>query len=154
MASSSERKKRGVASRASLTASQRRALAQLKRGAQNSQTGGAPERVPVASLRDLAAMKLAAIAKRGVRRDYWDLYEILTRKPRTLRATCDDYVRKFGVAETDIYHVLRALTWFEDADADPTPPRGLTPTRWREIRRWFEEHAAKELLRRTRIAKP
>lgn len=24
-------------------------------------------------------MKLAAIAKRGVRRDYWDLYEILTR---------------------------------------------------------------------------
>src|SRR5437899_2779036 len=36
-----------------------------------------PHRFPIASLRDLAAMKLAAIASRGLRRDFWDLYEIL-----------------------------------------------------------------------------
>lgn len=108
-----------------------------------------PEGIHVASLRDLATMKLAAIAKRGVRRDYWDLYEILTRSRLTLHAVCDDYVRKFGVSETDIYHVLRALTWFEEAEADPTPPRGLNHGRWREIRAWFEQHAAKELLRRS-----
>lgn len=109
-----------------------------------------PEGVHVASLRDLAAMKLAAIAKRGVRRDYWDLFEILTRTRLTLHRACDDYVRKFGVAESDLYHVLRALSWFEDAEADPTPPRGLTAAKWREIRVWFEGQGARELLRRSR----
>jgi len=108
-----------------------------------------PEGVRVAALRDLAVMKLAAIAKRGVRRDYWDLHEIVSRTRLTLRATCDDYVRKFGVAETDLYHVLRALSWFEDAEADPTLPRGLTRRSWLEIRAWFEHSSARELLRRS-----
>jgi hypothetical protein len=109
-----------------------------------------PVGLRVAGLRDLAAMKLAAIAKRGVRRDYWDLFEILTRTRLTLAAACSDYVNKFGVSEADLYHVLRALTWFEDAEADPTPPRGLTHAKWREIRSWFDEHTPKELLRRSR----
>ncbi len=118
-----------------------RTLGRLRRG---------PESVRVAPLRDLAVMKLAAIAKRGVRRDYWDLYEILTRTRLTLHTTCDDYLRKFGVAEADLYHVLRALSWFDDAEADPTPPRGLTHRRWGEIRTWFERGAARELVRRSR----
>jgi hypothetical protein len=111
-----------------------------------------PSGVLVASLRDLAAMKLAAIAKRGVRRDYWDLFEILTRTRLTMHRACDDYVRKFGVAEADLYHVLRALVWFEDADADPTPPRGLSRSRWRTIRAWFDQQAARELRRQSEPA--
>jgi hypothetical protein len=108
-----------------------------------------PEGVKVAGLRDLAAMKLAAIAKRGVRRDYWDLYAILTRTKLSLESVCDDYLRKFGVSEADLYHVLRALTWFEDAEADRRLPRGLTAKKWRDIRDWFERNAAQELLHRT-----
>jgi hypothetical protein len=95
-------------------------------------------------------MKLAAIARRGVRRDYWDLYEILTRSKITLRSTCADYETKFGVSEADLYHVLRSLTWFEDAEADPTPPRGLSRTRWTQIRALFETESARELLRRSK----
>jgi hypothetical protein len=109
-----------------------------------------PEGMRVAGLRDLASMKLAAIARRGVRRDYWDLYEILTRTPLTLRRVCDDYKRKFGVSEADLYHVVRALSWFEDAEADPKAPRGLSRARWKHIRAWFEAAAARELLRRSR----
>jgi predicted nucleotidyltransferase component of viral defense system len=109
------------------------------------------EGVKVASLRDLATMKLAAIAKRGVRRDYWDLYEILTRTRLTLRAACRDYIRKFGVSESDLYHVLRALSWFEDAEADPSTPRGLSRKKWREIREWFPRQAARELLRQAKL---
>lgn len=112
-------------------------------------TTAGPEGVRVASPRDLAVMKLAAIAKRGVRRDYWDLYEILTRTKLTLRVACDDYVRKFGVTQADLYHVLRALTWFEDAESDPLP-RGLQRAQWRRIRAWFEEQVGRELRRRTR----
>lgn len=47
-------------------------------------------------------MKLAAIARRGVRRDHWDLYEILTRTRLTLHAVCSDYMHRFGVAEADL----------------------------------------------------
>jgi hypothetical protein len=108
-----------------------------------------PEGVKVASARDLAVMKLAAIAKRGVRRDYWDLYELLTRTKLTLSSICDDYVRKFGVSESDLYHVLRALTWFEDAEAEPLP-RGLRRQKWQQARAWFEREVAGELARRTR----
>jgi len=108
-----------------------------------------PAGLRVASVRDLAAMKLAAVARRGVRRDYWDLYELLTNTRLTLHSACDDYVRKYGVSEADLYHVLRSLTWFEEAEADPTPPKGLTPAKWRTIRSWFEREAARELLRRS-----
>lgn len=107
-----------------------------------------PEGVSVASLRDLAAMKLAAIARRGVQRDYWDLYEILTRSRLTLHAVCDDYLRKFGVAEADIYHVLRALNWFEEAESGAPMPRGLTHAKWKRIRTWFETQVPRELARR------
>jgi hypothetical protein len=109
-----------------------------------------PEGIRVASLRDLATMKLAAIARRGARRDYWDLYEILTRTSLTLRRACNDYTRKFGVSEADLYHVLRALSWFDDAEADRTPPRGLRDRKWSEIRAWFEKASARELLRRSK----
>jgi hypothetical protein len=109
-----------------------------------------PEGVLVAGVRDLAVMKLAAIAKRGVHRDYWDLYEILKRTRLTLHRVCEDYLRKFGVSEADLYHVLRALNWFEDAEANVLLPRGLTRAKWREIRAWFEQQVPRELLGRTK----
>jgi hypothetical protein len=108
--------------------------------------------VAVASLRDLAAMKLAAIARRGVRRDYWDLYAILSSGRVTLRRALEDFQTKFGVAESDVYHVLRALGWFEDAERDEVYPRGLTQARWREIRTFCEQAAAREMRRRARGA--
>lgn len=45
-----------------------------------------PGGFPLAGLRDLAAMKLSAIAKRGVRRDFWDLHEIISRTEVSLQA--------------------------------------------------------------------
>lgn len=104
----------------------------------------------VASLRDLAAMKLAAIAKRGVRRDYWDLHAMLTSGRVTLSTALQDYRRKFGVGESDIYHVLRALSWFDDAERDPLRPRGLTQRHWQEIRAYCESAARREIQRRAR----
>jgi hypothetical protein len=103
--------------------------------------------IRVASLRDLAAMKLAAIARRGVRRDYWDLHAILSSRRLSLPKVLADFQTKFGVTEADVYHVLRALTWFEDAERDPLP-RGLTGRKWREIRAAIEAVARRETRRR------
>jgi len=105
----------------------------------------------VASLRDLAPMKLAAIARRGLRRDYWDLHAILTTsRSTTLGRVLQDYKRKFGVAESDVYHVLRALSWFEDAERDVVLPRGLSKRHWRDVRAYFEQAARREMVRRDR----
>lgn len=92
-----------------------------------------------ASLEDLAVMKIAAIARRGIRRDFWDLREILGSGRLTLEQSLTSYSRRYGVKESELYHVLRSLTYFEDAEADPLLPNGLTTDRWLEVRRFFAE---------------
>jgi hypothetical protein len=97
--------------------------------------------IAVAALLDLATMKLAAISRRGLRRDFWDLAEIVRRGSVPLEQACRAYRKRYGVAEADLYHVLRALTWFEDAERDPAYPAGLAEPAWREIRSFFLREA-------------
>lgn len=93
--------------------------------------------VAVASLLDLATMKLGALSRRGLRRDFWDLAEIVRQGGVSLEEACRAYRERYGVAEADLYHVLRALTWFEDAERDPVFPTGLTEAGWRDIKAFF-----------------
>jgi hypothetical protein len=103
---------------------------------------GAAFGVGLAGLRDLAVMKLSAISRRGLRRDFWDLFEIL-RTGLTLRACGEAYVERFGVREADLYHVLKALTYFDDGEKDPVFPPGLDESRWRAIKAFFTKEAPK-----------
>lgn len=103
-----------------------------------------PEAFPTAGLRDLAAMKLAAIARRGLRRDFWDLYAILG-VAFSLREAASAYVARFGAKDADLYHVLRALTYFDDAEKDPVYPEGLSPQKWGRIKVFFQKEAPKLL---------
>lgn len=109
-----------------------------------------PEGFPIAGLLDLATMKLSAIAVRGIRRDFWDLHEILTRTSITLDGALDAYLRRFGVAESDIYHVLRSLTYFDDAEKDEAMPEALNAEHWHAIKRYFETEAPNALRSRIR----
>lgn len=102
---------------------------------------------PVASLEDLAVMKLSAIARRGIRRDFWDLHTIVTRGTLSLDQALQSYVRRYGASQSDLYHVLRALTYFDDAEADPLRPEGLTAAHWEDIRAWFTVHVPATLRR-------
>lgn len=95
-----------------------------------------PEAFPTAGIRDLAAMKLAAIARRGLRRGFWDLCA-LAEGGLPLREAAAAYIAKFGVSEADLYHVLRSLTYFQDADKDPVYPRGLTAAKWERMKLFF-----------------
>lgn len=107
-----------------------------------------PEGFPVAGLLDLATMKLAAITRRGLRRDFWDLHEVLQRGDISLDEALDGYRRRFGKAEPDLYHVLRSLNYFADADAEPILPSGLQPEHWQAIKAYFEHAAPRALLAR------
>jgi hypothetical protein len=87
----------------------------------------------LASLDDLACMKLAAIAQRGSRKDFIDLYAIsLRHKP--LSELVQLYRRKY--LTDDVGHVLVGLTYFDDADAEPSPTM-LQEMPWDEIKRRF-----------------
>jgi hypothetical protein len=93
--------------------------------------------IMVAGLRDLGTMKLAAIARRGLRRDFWDLHAILDANRDDLASLGAAYVHRFGARESDLYHVLKSLTYFVDAESDPALPAGLTERRWSEIKAFF-----------------
>jgi hypothetical protein len=58
------------------------------------------------------------------------------------------YLRRYGVKESDLYHVLKALTYFDDAEADALFPLGLTGERWETIKAWFVEHGPDARRRR------
>ena len=96
-----------------------------------------PEGVNLATLPDLGAMKFAAICRRGIRRDFWDLHEIVVSGGVALDEVRTTYQTMFGASQDNLYHVLRSLTWFADAEAVPEMPRGLTDVQWEEIKRFF-----------------
>lgn len=86
--------------------------------------------VRLASLDDLAAMKLAAVAQRGDRKDFVDLYA-LVRSHRPLGELLRLYRQRYDVR--DAGHVLYALSYFDDAEREPMPLM-LWPEGWPEIR--------------------
>ncbi len=85
----------------------------------------------LAGLRDLSSMKLSAIAQRGSRKDFVDLYA-LGRSGLSLQDMLGWYCQKFGVE--DIGHLLYALLYFDDADAERMP-RMLWKVDWKEIKK-------------------
>jgi hypothetical protein len=87
--------------------------------------------LPIAGREDIAAMKLAAIASRGSRKDFIDLWLLATRYWPL--SDCLELYRKKYVAR-DIGHVVRSLTYFDDADEEP-PLRLLIDVDWEEIKR-------------------
>ncbi len=94
--------------------------------------------VPLATLEEIGAMKLAAIIDRGIRKDLVDLYYILRRVPieRLFEVAAAKYarVRTFAISAT------RALAYFDDAEALPMP-RMIDRTRWSTMKRFLERQA-------------
>ena len=85
----------------------------------------------IASPADLSAMKLAAVAQRGARKDFYDVHALVL-SGRTLEQMLDDYRKRYSIR--DVAHVLTALTWFDDAERDPEPDM-LSPIKWVDVRR-------------------
>jgi hypothetical protein len=95
----------------------------------------------LADPRDIALMKLAAISGRGSRKDFIDLYLIL-RGGLSLEECFQWLPQKYGQGRSNTYHVLKSLTYFEDAESEPMP-RMLEPFDWDECKAFFvrEAHA-------------
>lgn len=86
--------------------------------------------IQLADLTDIAAMKLAAITGRGTKKDFIDLYFLS--KHFTLSEMQSFYERKYP--DGSMFMVLKSLSYFEDAEQDPSPYM-LEPIDWEEVKR-------------------
>jgi hypothetical protein len=93
--------------------------------------------VPVASVADIAAMKIEAIASRGARKDFVDLYFICQEPGFGLPAALKAFEARFASAHPDVLHRVKALTYFDDAEREPELPM-LKPVEWADVRAYFE----------------
>jgi hypothetical protein len=101
--------------------------------------------VRIASLLDIALMKITAISQRGRRRDFVDLY-FICQNGYTLASLLEQIPKKFTTLTYPSYHLLRALVYFDDAEHDPRL-KMLVPYNWREIKHFFETQV-RDLMRR------
>lgn len=91
-------------------------------------------RVPIADPRDIACMKLSAIAGRGTRRDFVDLYVVASQYG--LRQVLGWFKQKYAQANYSLLHILKSLTYFEDAEKDPMPDM-IESIDWEAVKQFF-----------------
>jgi hypothetical protein len=85
----------------------------------------------LAGLKDIAAMKMEAIASRGSRKDFVDIYFLL--KQFSLDEVLDFHHEKYGDHLSNRYHLLKSLVYFADADAEAMPLM-VKPLPWSSVR--------------------
>ena len=90
---------------------------------------------------DVIAMKLGALSGRGVKKDFWDIAELLNHYK--LEEMLFFFAAKYNAH--DPFFVIRSLTYFEDAEhqIDPQPLKKIT---WEQVKKKVEK-AVKDFLK-------
>lgn len=97
--------------------------------------------IPLASVPDIACMKLDAIASRGTKRDFIDLY-FICRTGRDLKNLLSDFDAKYAGVQYNRMHLLKSLVYFEDAKNDPMP-KMMKPVKWETVISYFKDRVPK-----------
>jgi len=96
------------------------------------------EGVSIADPRDIACMKVSAIASRGTKRDFLDLY--CCAEQYGLKEILRMFTLKYEQSRFSRIHVLKSLTYFADAEKDPMPHM-LKPIDWNKVKQYFSVEA-------------
>lgn len=104
--------------------------------------------INILDLRDIAAMKIAAISDRGVKRDFIDLY-FMCKARIELEEMLRLYDKKYGRLASNLIHIKKSLVYFMDAE-DQEMPRMLKACQWEEVKRFFEEEVKKLIKNKVR----
>ena len=89
------------------------------------------EGIRLASILDIACMKLDAITGRGRKKDFCDLYYLL--QYFSLSDMMEAYSKMFS--HSTLFHVYKSLTWFEDADLDADPEVSDNEFNWEKAQK-------------------
>jgi len=93
--------------------------------------------IQLASLADIAAMKIHAIETRGTKRDFIDVYFLS--KKYALEEMINFYQKKYAVLEEHLYSILRSLDYFEDAEQETDMPKMMLEVNWEEVKEYFRK---------------
>ena len=92
------------------------------------------DNIYLASRPDIAVMKLEAVARRGTYKDFVDIYFLL--KEYNLDQLLDFLGKKFTGVEYNETHLLKSLTYFEDAKKSEFPEM-IKPVNWEDIKKFL-----------------
>jgi hypothetical protein len=96
------------------------------------------EGIKIADIRDIAAMKIAAIADRGTKRDFVDLYFLIEKENiLSLEKALELYDKKFKLLKQNKMHILKSLCYFEDAEKGKMP-KMIKDVSWKEVKKKFK----------------
>lgn len=73
--------------------------------------------IRLADVKDIAAMKVAAIIGRGTKKDFIDMNRLL--QIFSLKEILDMYMQKYP--DGSLFIAIKSLSYFEDAESDPMP---------------------------------
>jgi len=92
----------------------------------------------VADWRDILAEKFKTVAQRGAKKDFFDIFCVIQIRRLSLEEAVSLFKKRFQSSGLNLYHVLRSLTYFEDADQEPDPKimegRDFS---WEEVKSFF-----------------
>lgn len=97
------------------------------------------EGVRMLDLRDIAPMKLKAIAQRGSKKDFFDIYFLLEHLPLETMITL--FQQKFKMYE--VFHIIKSLTYFEDAEQFANPVVFDKSVSWQKVKTLIQESVKK-----------
>lgn len=95
----------------------------------------------LASLKDIAAMKMNAVAGRGLVKDYYDIYCLMNRY--SLTEMINLYALKYDIGNK--WHLIKALADIDSTDVDATPlPEDIKPN-WSKAKLRIKSEVGKQL---------
>ena len=96
-------------------------------------------KIAIASIKDIAPMKIAAISDRGTKRDFIDLYFIVAiEKLYSMEEILNFYDEKFSLLHQNKLHILKSMIYFEDAESERMP-KMLKNVEWKKVKIFFEK---------------
>ena len=97
-----------------------------------------PQEMPklkMASILDIAIMKIVAIGGRGAKKDFFDLYNIINKCKISIKELAEGLIEKCG-NKTNYVNIIMGLSYFEDAEQEILP-KTFVEYNWDEIKEFF-----------------
>lgn len=92
-------------------------------------------KIHLADITDIAAMKIAAISERGSKKDFIDLYFLC--QIYSLNEILEFYEKKYKKLSSNIIHIKKSLVYFFDAEKEGMPIM-IQKVSWEKIKDFFE----------------
>ena len=97
--------------------------------------------IALADIREIGAMKIDAVQSRGKKRDFIDLWAILSHG-MGFEELINFFQKKYSGVNYNMQHIVSSLAYFSDAENDPMPQM-LIKASWEDVKKYIETEAIK-----------